>query len=230
MNYSTPRLRELLAGEYVLGTLHGVARRRFERLLRDDARLRQIVVDWQDYLQPLTEAIAPVTPPKRVWRRIQQRIAPDMASSSFWQRVGFWRPVGLTAGALALSLLVYVGLLPPTQVAPGHIAVLSDKAARPVWLVSAGQTTGALTVKTLLIEPLAPGRDLELWALPKGQPPRSLGLLPPANGIRTLIINEDQRRALAGSGALAVSLEPAGGSPTGLPSGPVLYQGAWLAL
>lgn len=229
MKYDDPKLRELLAGEYVLGTLHGAARRRFERLLRDDARLRLSVMGWQGYLQPLAEAIPPVAPPKRVWRRIRQRIAPREAGLNFWQRLEFWRPAGLAAGALAAALLVYIGLLPPTQVAPGYIAVLSDPTARPVWVVSVAQATGELTIKAVQAEPVAPDKALELWALPKGQSPRSLGLLP-ASGVKSIALSEPLRQALAGATALAVSLEPAGGSSTGQPTGPVLYQGPWLAL
>lgn len=229
MKYHDPKLRELLAGEYMLGTLHGAARRRFERLLRDDARLRMTVVDWQGYLQPLAEAIPPVAPPKRVWQRIQQRITPRESRLSFWQRLEFWRPAGLTAGALALALLVYIGLLPPTQVAPGFIAVLSDTAARPAWVVSVAQVTGELTIKAVHAELVVPDKALELWALLKGQPPRSLGLLP-ASGIKSIALSGSLRQALADATALAVSLEPRGGSPTGQPTGPVLYQGPWLRL
>ncbi|MBI3344508.1 MAG: anti-sigma factor [Gammaproteobacteria bacterium] len=229
MNYGDPRLRELLAGEYVLGTLHGAARRRFERLLREDARLRMIVVDWQSYLQPLAEAIPPVAPPERVWQRIQQRITPRKVRPGLWRRLEFWRPAGLMAGALAAALLIYIGLLPPTPVAPGYIAVLSDTAARPVWVVSVAQATGELTIKAVQPEPVAPDKALELWALPKGQPPRSLGLLP-ASGVKTVALSGPLHQILASATALAVSLEPRGGSPTGQPTGPVLYQGPWLAL
>ena len=67
MNYRHPELRDRLASEYALGTLHGLARKRFERLMRDDADLRRSVAEWQERLMPMAQAIAPVNPPKRVW-------------------------------------------------------------------------------------------------------------------------------------------------------------------
>jgi anti-sigma-K factor RskA len=50
----------------------------------------------------------------------------------------------------------------------------------------------------------------------------SLGLLP-TSGDQRRVLTAAQRSALAGAKNLAVSLEPAGGSPTGLPTGPVLH-------
>lgn len=48
MKYDNDELRNKLAGEYVLGTLHGYARARFESLLKYDANLRRIVADWSN--------------------------------------------------------------------------------------------------------------------------------------------------------------------------------------
>ena len=73
MNYRNPQLRDRLASEYALGTLHGRARKRFERLLRNDADLRRNVIQWQERLTPMAQAVAPVNPRKRVWRNIEKR-------------------------------------------------------------------------------------------------------------------------------------------------------------
>jgi anti-sigma-K factor RskA len=64
--------------------------------------------------------------------------------------------------------------------------------------------------------------DYELWALPEGGAPVSLGLLP-KNGIATLALNEAQRAALGIARKIAVSVEPLRGSPTGAPTGPVIH-------
>ena len=68
---------------------------------------------------------------------------------------------------------------------------------------------------------LPPGKSHELWALPEGGTPVSLGLLP-HTGDHHRVLNASQRTALAGSKQVAVNLEPEGGSPTGAPTGPVL--------
>jgi anti-sigma-K factor RskA len=71
---------------------------------------------------------------------------------------------------------------------------------------------------------IARDRALELWMLPDGRPPQSLGLVP-ATGIERVPLRSPVGVALQGIPALAVSLEPPGGSPTGAPTGPVLYTG-----
>jgi anti-sigma-K factor RskA len=233
MNYGDPRLRAMLASEYVLGTLHGRARRRFERLLGEDAGLRVTVEAWQNRLTPLAEALPPVEPPARVWKEIQLRlgIRETPLRDRLWNRLEFWRPFALATSALAAALLIYVGVaLRPQapEVTPQvpYIAVLSDNEARPAWVAS-GVGPDAMVVRSLATPSIPTGKTLELWVIPgKGQAPRSLGLLP-ETGSRAVALPEEIRRALTSSAALAISLEPAGGSPTRLPTGPVLYQGAW---
>jgi anti-sigma-K factor RskA len=68
---------------------------------------------------------------------------------------------------------------------------------------------------------LPAGKTHELWALPEGGAPVSLGVLP-HTGERRVILTAAQRAALSNSKQIAVSLEPDGGSPTGAPTGPVL--------
>ena len=69
-----PELVERLAGEYVLGTLQGAARRRMRALLRDRADVRYAVWEWERALHGLAEALDPVEPPESVWRVIEQRV------------------------------------------------------------------------------------------------------------------------------------------------------------
>lgn len=222
MNYRNPELREQLAGEYVLGTLKGRARRRFERLLRDDATLRDSVAAWERRLTPLVEAVPPIAPPKRAWEEIERRIAPASRDTTR-PRVAFWRPAALLAGALALVLAVYVYFLPAPS-APVYVAVLNDQQSQPAWLVSAADVSH-FTVKAVKTPAQATDRAYELWLLPGGdKPPRSLGLLP-TEGEKTVVVPAELREMLASGKTLAVSVEPPGGSPTGLPTGPVLYQG-----
>lgn len=231
MNYRDPQLRDMLAGEYVLGTLAGPARRRFERLLRDDFALRDVVDAWERRLGPLVDAVPAVEPPAYVWREIEQRVAPR-ARTGLWQRVGFWRPLALAASTAFVVLVGYLLTLSthetPTPVAKApaaeYVAVLHDQKAQPVWIVSAADFT-TITVKVVAPPPREAGKDYELWLLPgNNQAPRSLGLLP-TDGSKTVAVPAQLRTAMAAGKVLAVSVEPTGGSPTGLPTGPVLYQG-----
>jgi anti-sigma-K factor RskA len=231
MRYQNVKLREMLAAEYVLGTLHGAARRRFTRLLLQDAALRRVTEDWQRRLNPLAENLPPIVPPKRVWRAIQAQLsllAPRRAG--WWRSVEFWRPAALAAGLMAAALGVYLFTQPVRLATPDYMAVLSDNQAQASWVISLTRETRRLTVQAARVAPPGAEQSLELWALPaSGAAPQSLGLLP-ADGRITLSLDRTRLQLLTRTKALAVSLEPAGGSPTGLPTGPVLYQGPWLAL
>lgn len=237
------KLRDALAAEYVLGTLQGPARKRFKRFLRDDAELRRRVAEWEERMAPLINAIPERQPPARLWRKISARLDLGKAprGSGLWNRLAFWRGLGLAASGFAVALMVALALRPlepplPTQVAlpsagevaPAYVAVLSDaQTHHPVLLVSVGRDSRTLVVKPLKEQSLAEDRALELWALPPEASPRSLGLVS-ARERTALELSETAEQALGAVPALAVSLEPRGGSPTGLPTGPVLYSGPFV--
>jgi anti-sigma-K factor RskA len=86
-----------------------------------------------------------------------------------------------------------------------------------------------LKVEPLTFATVEPGRSLELWAITADGKPISLGVIP-ADGSGKIELSEVQKVLITKPIALAVSLEPKGGSPTGQPTGPVLYQGALAAL
>ena len=106
-----------------------------------------------------------------------------------------------------------------------YFAVLTDpKSLKPVLAVSATRNSDQLVVKRLDAGIVVPGKSLELWALPAGGKPRSLGLVAmQEKGILRMKAAADQ--SIGDAAVLAVSLEPSGGSPTALPTGPVLYTG-----
>ncbi len=229
MNYRHPELRDRLASEYALGTLHGMARKRFERLMRDDADLRRVVAEWQERLMPMAQAIAPVNPPKRVWRKIEQRIQQRQRKSSFLDSLNFWRGLALIASSFAFGLLLFSGIAPQRQDLPTYVAVLADGKHQPIMTVRYIQGQQELEVKMVQAPDVASDRSLELWSLPKGGAPQSLGLVP-ASGIVKLKLAAQLAGDLPQVPALAVSLEPKGGSTTGAPTGPVLYVGPILKI
>lgn len=212
-------LRDRLAAEYALGTLRGRARERLRRWLRDDAALARAVAAWEARLAPMAEAVAPVSPPAGMWQRIENRLEP--AKKQSW-----WKVLGLVASGAAAAL-VAVALLLPFQragIPPSYLAVLSDpKTSQPVLIATAQRNAMVLHVNTLDPKIHVAGRSLELWALPSGAQPKSLGVL--AGGRSELKLVAVADRSLADVPALAISLEPPGGSPTGQPTGPVLYTG-----
>ncbi|GAP36009.1 anti-sigma factor [Piscinibacter sakaiensis] len=230
MDYGHPALADRLAADYVAGTLRGAARRRFEALLPAHPGLRHAVEAWQDRLLPLTGSVEPQTPPAVVWQRIQARLggpAPASAATAprWWQRLLLWQ--GLSAGALAGLVAALLWLGSPGLPQPPLIVVLEPTApaatpgvVRASFVASVSADGRSLSTRPLGEVALQADRALELWALPAGAAPRSLGLISP---LRSTAIRRD--RLPAGTEGLAVSLEPPGGSPTGAPTGPVLYVG-----
>ena len=223
MNYQHPQLIEELAAQYVLGTLRGRARRRFERYCASNANALHAVRRWEDRLVDLLAGVVPVAPSAVVWDRIKFRVRRDRAlrPKRVFATFGNWR-FALAAGiaALAIALGLWTGLGPsPMQ----PVAIIWSEQQGQLWKIEAPRSRGELRVAATENLRLDPARAYELWALPgEGAAPVSLGLMP-KNGRATLQLNDVQRLALSRSSKIAISLEPPGGSPTGAPTGPVLF-------
>ena len=223
MRYDSPELREKLAAEYVLGTMPALVRRRFERLLAADPELRRTVEDWHARFDPIDHGAPVREPPARIWRAVERRLAlpRQPAMRTGWLgSLAFWRGAALAAAALAATVILYVAMRPAP--APAVVAILSDNKGEPGWIALGGRG-GDVEVAPVRQIALDAGHAFELWAIAAGAP-RPLGLLRPQPG-QTLSV---AAALIPASGVLAVSLEPAGGSPSGLPTGPVQYKGAVL--
>lgn len=214
-----PELRERLAAEYALGTLRGRARERLRRWLRDDPELAREVAAWEARLAPMTGALPPVAPPPRVWPKIEQQL-------NFRKPSSLWKALGLVASGAVAALLAVAVFLPARHeaVPAAYVAVLTDPKTNAAVLVATAERSGSmLRVNTLDPAIHVAGRSLELWALPRGGAPKSLGLVPARRADLKLVAAADQ--SLGDVPTLAISLEPQGGSPSGRPTGPVLYRG-----
>ncbi len=237
MRYDQPELRDRLAAEYALGTLQGRTRRRLERLMLRDAALAASVEDWQLRLNALAETAPPVEPPAHVWAAIdaalpaEAPVAGDTVVIPFARRparsvASAWRGGALAAASIAAALAIYVGASrlerPEAQ---GPVAVLNDQAGHAAFVATFVGDGTRLSLTRVADEQPTPGRVYQLWLLPKGSHPRSLGLVPEARQVAFTLSREDAR-SLATADGVAISLEPEGGSPTGLPTSPVLFKGA----
>jgi anti-sigma-K factor RskA len=218
-----------LAAEFALGTLPPRPRSRLAQAARTQPTVAAAIGEWEQRLAALAAAIPAVTPPPRVWTVIVSRLglsaAPaGAAGDNWWNRLGVWR--ALTAFAFAAVLGLGIALVSQRAAIPeaSLVAVLAGADGKPALIASARRNDAFLLVKAVGAAPVEAGKALELWMLPTGAAPRSLGLIP-ATGIARVPLPARTDSALANIPALAVSLEPASGSPTGLPTGPVLYSG-----
>jgi len=224
MRLARHRQLDALIGEYMLGSLRGGARRRFESALREEPavalRLRTLQ---QEFTPNYSETIAQ-TPPAAGWQRLERELNLAQYRTPWYSRVSFLRvwAVGVTAALLlSLSLLT---LRTSTETTLTPIAQLAMKGAAPsvVAAVSADRRTLQLrAVRPIVAGPL---QSYELWVIPEGGAPLSLAVLGQLDG--TLQVPEGHRRQLRKGALLAISVEPAGGSPTGAPTGPVILSGA----
>ena len=231
--------RDLLAAEYVLGVLDGPEREEVIRRADRDTALNAAILAWEERLAPLASTVPPAAPPVGLWQRVEAscgltaapltapvRPAHAVKRRGFWDALGFWR--GMTALgfglAAAIAVVAVVNRPVPPSPLPGPAvplasAILAPPKGAPAFVAEATPD------KTLVLRPLervavASGKDLELWALPDGATvPKALGVILAAGQTVTV------PPSLHGPMQLMVSLEQRGGSSTGLPQGPVLWQG-----
>ncbi len=222
MNYDADELLARLADEYVLGTLRGRARSRFESLLGSNERARGQVRRAEDQWLALSLALPTVQPDAATWTSIAVRVGIPAASPAARSRPErtTWR-VALAA-AVAVCALGIAWFMSERTPAPTAVANLATTAGAPLWTVSTFDEDSRLQVAVTGTVQRETGRSYELWALPDGGAPVSLGLLP-EDGQLGRDLTATQLAALRLSPKLAVSLEPSGGSRTGAPTGPVLY-------
>jgi anti-sigma-K factor RskA len=224
---------DAIAGEYVLGTLDAAERASVAaRRLRESA-LDAAIIAWESKLAPLSELVAAVTPPSDTFAKIESRIDGSetgpygsAAIIDLRRRLKIWRGTAIAASAIAASLVVAFGAreLQPKPKQQNLVAVLQKDAASPAFLVTVNIEDRVMTVQPVAAKPET-GKSYELWLVQDSLgAPRSLGVI---NGPKAV-----SRATLAAytpnvieSATFAVSLEPEGGSPTGKPTGPVVFAG-----
>jgi anti-sigma-K factor RskA len=226
LRYQNPDLRALLAGEYVLGSLHGQARRRFETLMLTDPALRHQVQQWAQQLEPLNEELEAVTPPARVWTAIEQQVGTD--KSLIWNSVIFWRRLGMVAAAASLVLALLVGIPLYQAPAPERIAFVTDATDEPVWLVSATPRSRSLRIKTLKPLSMPAGEVCVLWLVWKDGATQGVAVLPDNTGETSVVLPKAMKRD-PNKAELVVTVESGDDAVTNM-QGEVMFKGPWVEL
>lgn len=219
--------REMRAAEYALGTLDAQERAALEREAGRDPGTASRIREWERRLAPLMGAVPPVVPPSRV-REALLRALPDVTGGArgelrhLRRQVRRWQVAAAGSGLLAAGLALFVAVGPSRNPAGGrYLAVVQGGGALPALIVRVDTQTGLAQVRPVGADAPA-GRSLELWYVGAGgaQP---LGLVGAAPSQVRL------PQGTAPDGVIAVSVEPPGGSPSGQPTGPVIYTGKLIA-
>ncbi len=228
-----------LAAEYVLGTLDASERAMVAARRQREPAFDAAIVACEQRLAPLQDLVPPVQPPASVWTGIEARLnaraSPAMAATNgnnviaLQRKVTVWKRAAVAASALAASLLVTIGVRETTRATTprSFVAVFQKDDALPSFLLTIDLETRQLTIKPVSADTPA-GKSYQLWiaAAPVGEPaspkPRSLGVLE-GRGLTTRAALSAYDKAVVENATFGVSLEPAGGSPTGQPTGPVFH-------
>jgi anti-sigma-K factor RskA len=224
--------QRLVAAEYVLGVLDMTERRIVARQVERLPVVAREVEHWQQRLAGLADGVAPVEPPAQIWDRIEAAIGASAAAPAvpaepgLWRSLVFWRTFAIGSAALAaasVAALTYVSIAPvPTPQGP-MMATLGQDSGQPGFVAAVGADGRSLTIVPAALL-TSDQRSMELWLIPPGDRPHSLGLIARGQPVR-LIVPPDLAGRLTPDAVLAVSLEPQGGSPTGQPTGPVIANG-----
>ncbi len=245
---NNPKLLTHLAQSAALGLLSKHTASRLEAMATQQPSVRAQLLFWQHQLDGLTELQGHVVPSANVWKRIELQISalpnnnhvanvssqstPLTRPSRWWQWAGF----ATVAASLTLSVALGVEMANRTNIfesklalanqqAVQYVALLKDTQAKETLLITLDRATAQWRIKRLDNFKEADDRSLQLWALPEGGKPQSIGVLDP----KDLVQLQRVMTQIQAIPALAVSLEPKGGVPeAGGPTGPVLFQGRLL--
>ncbi|MDN5780734.1 MAG: anti-sigma factor [Luteimonas sp.] len=239
---------DVLAGEYVLGVHDAAQRRQLQARIDAEPDFSRLVQAWEARFAALIDEIAPVPVSPHQWLRLRTQLGwspVEGGRGGVWQSVSFWR--GATALAVAAAVAaIFIGRLPRTPepvappprvvVQPPPVAPVETEIAKPVttlahddgspgWLASLDAANGTVTMVPVPAQADAQGRVAELWLIPEGGAPRSLGLVSTEKA-HSVTVPQPLRAALKTGSTLAITLEPPGGAPQGVPTGPIIAKGS----
>ncbi|MGB3538038.1 MAG: anti-sigma factor [Mesorhizobium sp.] len=218
-----------LAAEYVLGVLSAQERQEAARRLETDAAFASLVDGWEARLSPLASGYGEIEAPASVREALERRLfASTSATASVrpgaWSSLAFWRGLAVAAiAALALYIAVPLVNLPVQQPPMRLVASLSANGSDVKYLAVYDATQHTIDLSHVAGERAA-DKDFELWMIEGKNLPVSMGVIPAGSTVHVPVPPAAQEK-LAQGAVLAVSLEPAGGSPTGQPTGPVVAAG-----
>jgi anti-sigma-K factor RskA len=233
--YQHPSAVDQLAAAYVLGTLQGRARHRFEAAMRTRPELATAVASWTQRLGPMMTTLPPVEPSAATWKSIAHRVgiapkAPPAKTSAWWQR---WL-APLPAGALAMGLVV--GTVAPmlwraqmgdseqqTQLPASYVGVLATAQGQPGLIVSSLRQGKVVEIKQVAPVEVPAGRTLYLWRIDKAGAVSAIGPVPAGKFVR-MNLAEPAEKVFFTAVELAVSVEPLGSSPAA-PTHAFVYRG-----
>jgi anti-sigma-K factor RskA len=227
MKLSSHRALDALCAEYVIGTLRGAARKRFERAVADEPLVASRVNYWlhRAKLKPAADHV--VQPSPAVWKAIARDVNLAAYLPPWYARLTLWRNWAVAASTALVLVLGSQWLLPilKAPVELQNVAQLKGDGAAAGVAAALSRDGKQLALKADRAVIASAQQSYELWLLPAdGSAPISLAVLGSLDA--QIAVPAAQVGRIARGAKLAVSVEPAGGSKTGAPTGPVILVGA----
>ncbi len=241
-----PPSDDVRAGEYVLGVLDAQTRVQAQARIASDQGFASLVAQWEERFSAWMTRVDPVTPSAHVWPRIRTELGWTAVASTptgLWDSVGFWRGATALAAAASVAAIVFGlrGMTPvpmQSQVAVQQVPPqqTEEAVARPVtvlaaddgstgWIASYDATKGKVLMVPVPRPADASGKVDELWIIPDGQAPISLGFVSNEKA-HSIDVPAAVRAVLVAGSTLAVTLEAQEGMPHAAPAGPIVAKGA----
>ncbi|WP_406720328.1 anti-sigma factor [Thioclava litoralis] len=222
---------DLLAAEQALRLLSPEEQAAFAKRAQDDPALRTALRAWETRLSALSDSFPEAAPPAALKRRLMGQIGGKTSRKS----VLLWGWLASGVVALGITATFFVPNILRILTAPalhGFTAGMQAElmGADDRLLVQVQYDTGTGDVRLVQMDGVrhAADRSMELWLIPRGQAPISLGLMP-ENREAQMPMPENLRPMLAGA-TFAITDEPLGGAPAGVATGPVIAQGMMTAV
>jgi anti-sigma-K factor RskA len=190
--------------------------------MMQDRTLGAAVTAWEGRFVSWALRLGPVEPPSYLEWRLLGRVRAESRGRGERPHNLFWRTWAVAATVVLAIVVVTQRLTPPAEVKPAEFALMSDAKGTPLWLISVHPEANRVDMKALMPNPAPAGKSYELWMIPDGGKPVPMGLMNDS-GLASETVSTALLGRLAQAKALAISLEPQGGSPTGQPTGPVLW-------
>ena len=227
----TPDLpeEEAFAAEHALGVLNAGERAAAELRMAREPAFAAHVEAWRERLAPMLATILAVEPSTRVWPRIERGLPVNDNSERgvrFWRG---WAMGGMGLAAASMAAVVVLATRPPEIIAPptpGQLlnARLDTSGGQHLFVAAYDPVRQKLIVTSLVAPGTDPVHVHELWLIPADGKPRSLGQIEPGTS-KTLPMPQGLSAMAKEGAAIAVSVEPQGGSQQDGPSGPVAAIG-----
>ena len=228
---------ETLAMDFALGALCRDERRAAELRLRSDPAFRAMVEAWRADLSSLDDETPATEPPEDLWANIAAEILPikvvivPTKRRGLWNSLSLWRGLALGSAAAAAIAIAQIGSPPASPAGPPQllVAALAGADGRPLLSAAYDPLRGSVVLTPATQRDDIAGKSPQLWVIEGKNPPRSLGVID-IQGPNAHAISSKQLIGLQAGATLAISIEPLGGSPTGLPTGPVVATGKLTAI